>query len=205
MYRAPILAYIREYGYGGSEAEDLTQSFLMRFVERSVHASADPSRGRFRAFLQTALRNFINDAADHAQSEKRGGATQVRSLESLSGDESPTVGDCDLPESAFDRAWAQTVLQAALSRLRDEARAASKEELFNHLFEFLIESPDIADYERVAAAMSVRRNTLAVAVHRMRHRLRELVCEVLTDTATDASDLERELNDLQHTLGAVMQ
>jgi hypothetical protein len=51
----------------------------------------------------------------------------------------------------------------------------------------------------------MRRNTLAVAVHRMRHRLRELVLRQLAETAVDGEDLEIELNHLRNSLGGVLQ
>jgi len=110
----------------------------------------------------------------------------------------------DSPESSFDREWAQAVLHAAMRRLRSEAKAAGKANLFDNLSEFLIEPPDEADYQRVAEALNMRRNTLAVAVHRMRQRLRELVCRELAQTAADDSDLEQELEDLRLCLGAVL-
>ena len=177
-YRSPVLAYIRSHGSPADEAEDLTQAFFARFVERADHAHADPVRGRFRAFLLTALKNFLTDAHDRAHAAKRGGYAVVHSLdsqvESMQG--GALADEAETPERAFDRAWARTVLQTALNRLRDEADAAGKSVLFAHLREFLIERPDEADYARVAQALSLRRNTLAVAVHRLRRRLRELVC-----------------------------
>ncbi len=68
------------------------------------------------------------------------------------------------------------MLDSALAKLRAEAEAAGKVALFDQLQEFLTERPDEADYARAASALNLRRNTLAVAVHRMRHRLREARC-----------------------------
>ena len=206
-YRSPVLAYIRRRGYTSDDAEDLTQTFFTRFIERAYHAHADPARGRFRAFLLTALKHFLNDAADHARAAKRGGHVQMYPLDSLvnSDDSLGHIEQHATPDSAFERDWAHAVLQAALGRLSDEATAAGKITLFKQLSEFLIERPDEADYARVAHALNLRRNTLAVAVHRLRNRLRELVCEELADTAADNEDLERELEELRHCLGAVLQ
>jgi Sigma-70 region 2 len=82
-YRAPVLAYIRGHGASADEAEDLAQSFFARFIDRAFHAHADPARGRFRAFLLTALKHFLADARDHVNALKRGGNVQIRSLDSL--------------------------------------------------------------------------------------------------------------------------
>jgi len=206
-YRAPVVAYIRSHGVAGVEAEDLTQTFFSRFIERSLHAQADPERGRFRAFLLTALKHFLADASDIAQTIKRGGNVQFRSLDSAINSQASleSVADRQTPEQYFDRAWAQAVLHSAMRKLRREARAAGKGALFDALGEFLIERPDEADYARVAAVLGMRRNTLAVAVHRLRSRLRELVHAELAETAVDRLDLELELKQFHNSLGNLLE
>ena len=206
-YRSPVLAYVRARGYPVDEAEDLAQTFFTRFIEHALHAHADPARGRFRAFLLTSLKNFLNDANDWARAAKRGGDAYVRSLNSQPGsvDSLSQIEDAETPERAFERAWAHSVLQTALDRLRDEASAAGKAGLFGHLREFLIERPDEVDYARVAADLKLRPNTVAVAVHRLRLRLRALVCEELAHTAAEGDDLDQEMQELRCSLGAVIQ
>jgi RNA polymerase sigma-70 factor (ECF subfamily) len=201
-YRPPVLAYIRGRGYPPEQAEDLAQSFFTRFLENAYHADADPARGRFRAFLLTALKRFLinSDMENHAL--KRGGGMHFDPLSSDSG-EAPVAATAS-PEAEFERSWAVAVLDAAMNRLREEAERAGKVALFEQLQEFLTERPDEADYARAAAALNLRRNTLAVAVHRMRHRLRELVREELAQTTVDREDLESELRGLRAALGAAM-
>jgi RNA polymerase sigma-70 factor (ECF subfamily) len=205
-YRTPVLAYIRSRGDAREDAEDLTQAFFTRFIEHGFHERADPARGRFRAYLLTALQRFLNDAHDRRQALKRGGRTKTLSLDSVSHSDPDAVeSDDDSPERAFDRAWAKAVLQSAMRKLRREAKAAGKIELFDQLWEFVVERPDDADYARVATALNLRRNTLAVAVHRLRNRLRELVYSELAETAADAENLDQELDELRHCLGPVLQ
>ncbi len=204
-YRAPVIAYIRGRGVSKDDVEDLAQAFFTRFIERAFHAHADPARGRFRAFLLTALKNFLADARDEASARKRGGDFHFQPLDSLTNSQPGQDGfaDSETPDAMFDRAWAQAVLESATRRLRREAKAAGKSALFGALCEFLIERPDEADYARVAAALNLRRNTLAVAVHRMRNRLRELVCAELAQTAADDESMEKELDELRDSLGGV--
>jgi len=57
-YRPPVLAYVRHSGYGRADAEDLTQSFFLRFLESGWYGRADPERGRFRSLLLTTLRQL---------------------------------------------------------------------------------------------------------------------------------------------------
>jgi RNA polymerase sigma-70 factor (ECF subfamily) len=206
-YREPVIAYIRGRGANANDAEDLAQAFFTRFIERAFHAHADPARGSFRAFLLTALKNFMADARDEAGARKRGGGIHFRSLDSLSSSQTglEELADSQSPDAVFDRAWAQALLKSALRRLRKEAKSAGKSALFDALSEFLIERPDEADYARVAEALGMRRNTLAVAVHRLRNRLRELVLQELAETAADSDDLDAEMTQLRHSLGDLLQ
>lgn len=196
-YRPPVLAYVRSHVYARDTAEDLTQAFFTRFLERAWHAGADPERGRFRAFLLTALKRFLIDADAEASALKRGGGCRFESLDEETPD--APVGD-ESPERIFERAWAKAVLGAAFARLRSEAEAAGKLAMFERLSEFLVEAPDEDDYARAADDLHLRRNTLAVAVHRMRHRLRDLVRQELAETTSGPDDMESELRALREAL-----
>jgi len=204
-YRPPVVAYIRSRGYSVDATEDLAQTFFTRFIEDAYHATVDPTRGRFRAFLLVALKRFLINANAEAHALKRGGDVSMRRLDDSQLDVEQIAADGNGPEQEFERSWAMTVLDAAMRRLRAEARDAGKIEMFEQLSEFLTERPDEADYERAARALNLRRNTLAVAVHRMRHRLRELVRAELEQTTAAREDLETELRDLRATLAGVIE
>lgn len=199
-YRPPVLAFVRFRGYAADAAEDLTQAFFTRFLERSWYSSADPERGRFRSFLLTALKRFLIDADAGAATLKRGGGVHFERLD----DDTGCAGAAgDAPDAVFEREWAHAVLRVALARLRAEAEQAGKLELFQRLSEFLIERPDEAEYACAADDLHLRRNTLAVAVHRMRHRLRELVRAELADTTSSRTELEEELRALRGSVQAL--
>jgi len=204
-YRPPVFAYIRRRGYATETAEDLAQTFFAKFLEHAYHADADPARGRFRAFLLTALKRFLIDADAERHALKRGGEIHFKSLDDeLGSDTLDGLAERQTPEMAFERDWAATVLESAMARLRSEATQAGKQQLFEQLSEFLLERPDETDYLRVAEALNLRRNTLAVAVHRLRHRLRELVRAEIAETTTDNSELESELRQLRASFNNVM-
>ncbi|MGH8041919.1 MAG: RNA polymerase sigma factor [Rudaea sp.] len=204
-YRPPVYAYICGHHFAAESAEDLTQAFFTRFIEQGLCLKADPQRGRFRTLLITALKRFLDDTQDREKTVKRGGRVQLRSLDSFtdSGSFDPGYVDRDTPEYAFHRAWAHTVVQAALRKLRIEAKAAGKADLFDELCVFIAERPDETDYVRVAAKFGLRRNTLAVAVHRLRKRLRELIREQLAETAANNDELDLELRELGKSLEPV--
>ncbi|GAB3381624.1 RNA polymerase sigma factor [Lysobacter fragariae] len=196
-YRGPVLTYVRRAGYSADDAEDLTQEFFMRFLEGRWDVGADPTRGHFRGLLLVSLKRFLINADEAAHARKRGGG-QLRvdvddELERLSGPES------DSPESAFERAWVFTVLERSFARLRTEAETAGKGELFEQLSPYVAERPIADDYQRIAAQLGLRTNTVAVAVHRLRARLRELVRAELADTCAD-DGVDEEMAALRETL-----
>lgn len=203
-YRPAVLAYVRGRGYSPDATQDLTQAFFAEFVERAAHAQANPELGRFRAFLLVALKRFLINAEEHARALKRGGELQMEPLLENSRPDPEAAVVTETPERVFERAWALTVLDGAMRRLQEEAETAGKSVLFEQLREFLAESPAEADYERVAQALNLRRNTLAVAVHRLRQRLRELVRTELAQTTTSRAELEAELRELRGTLAGVI-
>lgn len=197
IYRPPVLAFVRSRGYASDVAEDLTQAFFARFLERAWHSSADPERGRFRSFLLTALKRFLIDADAEAAALKRGGGIRFRAWDDDGGCEG---GAGEAPDAVFEREWAYAILNTAFGRLRREAEHAGKLELFKRVAEFLIERPDESEYARAAEELHLRRNTLAVAVHRLRHRLRELVREELSETTSNRAELEEELHTLRGSM-----
>lgn len=192
-YRDAILAYVHHRGHGPHAAEDLTQGFLLHFLEHDLHRRAEPEAGGFRPLLLTALRNYLLNAAAAEQTQKRGGGSAPLVLD----DYEHAAPDADGPERAFDRAWALALLRQAMHRLRAEAKAAGRIALFAELRPFLLEAPDANDYAAAAQRLGLRRNTLAVAVNRLRQRLRDLVREGLADTVTSQDALERELRELR--------
>lgn len=193
-YRPAVVSYLRRYGYARADADDVAQDFFTRFVEKRFQDVADPQRGRFRMFLRTALRHFVASAHAHDHAARRA------PLQAGAGVDPDRVDGGESPERAFERAWALTVLGRALERLREEAEAADKSLLFERLRGFLVEAPEPRDYERVAAELSMRPNTVAVATHRLRERLRELVRAELSDTVAGPQDLAEELEALRAAL-----
>lgn len=196
-YRPPVLAYIRAHLRHGEEAEDLTQEFFAHLLERHLAARADRARGKFRAFLLTSLKNFLVNERERAGAQRRGGGAQRLPDAALDSMVDPEAG----PEQAFEREWARTVLREAMTRLEREAELAGRAELFSQLRPYLVESPGETDYAALAQARGLRRNTVAVAVHRMRSRLRELVREVVADTAGDDAAIDAELQTMRAVLG----
>lgn len=81
LYWLPVYTFIRRQGHDASEAEDLTQSFFGRLVEKSYLAQADRARGRFRSFLLASVKHFLANERDRGLAQKRGGAIEHVSID----------------------------------------------------------------------------------------------------------------------------
>ena len=69
-YWYPIYAFIRRKGHDLNDAEDLTQAYFARLLEKAVIAAADQGKGRFRTFLRTDCQHFLID--QHRRRSARG-------------------------------------------------------------------------------------------------------------------------------------
>lgn len=202
IYRSPVVAYLRARGHAPGDSEDLAQAFFERLLSRRGHAAADPERGRFRAFLLTALKRFVANEYEREHAHKRGGGRVAISLDEETDLHDPHASS---PEETFERDYALTVIARALEQLRAEAVEAGKSDLFDEVCGFLLEPPDTAEYAALAERLGMRRNTLTVAIHRLRNRLRERVREVLLDTVDSDAALEVEVSMLRNALASRQQ
>jgi RNA polymerase sigma factor (sigma-70 family) len=195
-YRPPVLAYVRRHAYFAPDAEDLTQEFFARFLEKGWYAGAAPERGRFRALVLTALRRFLLDAEARVRTQKRGGRDPHVEL---TGQESSASDDT--PERAFMRSWLGVILDRARRRLHAECVEAGKGTQFERLWGCMDGRADGDELATLADALGVRRNTVAVQLHRLRARMRQLTRLELQATVGSAADLELELGELRAALG----
>ena len=198
-YRAPVLSYLQRHGRNESDAQDLTQAFFERLIRLKLHDRADPSRGRFRSFLLTALDNFVRD--EHARSTrmKRGGSGAVQSLDAA---EAPVIdaADVDTPDAEFDRQWALSVLDGAVARLAEQCERNGKGDIFRTLKTYVVEPADHDSYQELATQLGSRPNTIAAAVQRLRQSLRHHIREELADTVQSHADVDAELIALREAL-----
>lgn len=201
-YWYPLYAYIRRRGNGAVEAEDLTQAFFARLLEKDFINDLTPGMGRFRSFLLTALKNFLANEWDRARAQKRGGGQRPLSLDDADAEARYRIEAADhtTPETLFERRWALTVLEEVLARLRREFVTMEKAELFDELKGFLAGKPDANAYASVAARTGLKEGTVKVAVHRLRHRYGELLRAQVAQTVRDPAEVDDELRYLVQVL-----
>ena len=194
-YWFPVYAYARKQGCSTADAEDLTQEFFAEIIRTQFLHRADQSRGRFRSYLLTSVRRRILDAHTRARVLKRGGGAEVISIDDPTVEEKfREMNDSTLdPSQAYELGWALTVLQRARDRLVAEQKAKGKIDEFEQFEPFLSAAPSEGEYTAVAARLGVGLNRVAVGIHRLGRRYRDLLREEVAQTVAEPGETEEEL------------
>lgn len=197
----PLYGYVRRRGFSPEDAQDLVQGFITRLLESGDLARVTPERGRLRSFLLAALKHHIANHRRGTQALKRGGAVHVVpiDLEDAEGRFSAEPADLDTPDRAFDRRWAQDLLERVLGTLGDEFRAAGRRELFLLLEPSLEGEPP--EFISVAKKLGMTHGAVKVAAHRLRRRYGELLRREIAQTLDRPEDVEDEIQNLFEALG----
>lgn len=203
-YWFPLYAYVRRRGYDPHAAQDLTQGFFARLLERNDLAGLTREGGRFRSFLLTALNHFLVNEHEKSRAQKRGGGRLLLSLDETAAEDRylHVPSHSDSPDGAFERQWALAVMEQAMARLSEEQAAAGKTADFEVLKPFLSREPDSGEYADLAASLGTAPGTLAVRVHRLRERFRAMVRAVVADTVDSPWEVEAEMRHLLRALEA---
>jgi len=201
-YWYPLYAYVRRCGQTPHDAQDLTQEFFCRLLEKNWLEAADREKGKLRIFLITALKHFMSNEWRKASAQRRGGGHAPVRLDTAIA-ESRYVADPSaalVAEATFDRQWALTLLDLTLNRLEAEFVAGGRPAHFEALKRCLMAERGAIDYASVAKQLGVNEGAARVAVHRLRKRFRDIYREEISQTLADGTELEAELHHLAAAL-----
>jgi DNA-directed RNA polymerase specialized sigma24 family protein len=202
IYWRPLYVFLRKKGYGREDAQDLTQGFFAHLIESRGHARADPEKGRFRAFLLTALKNFIADARDRQHALKRGGGMILEKLDERTETQIERAAKWQADE-VYDREWAASLVRQALGRLAQECALAGKGELFGYFLPYLAAPDESAiPFEEMARRSRRAVTTLRHELARLRARYRAILRQEVRGTVREVAEVDEELRYLCHTLAA---
>jgi len=201
-YWYPLYAYVRRHGHSREDAEDLTQAFFARLLEKNYLDGISSDGGKFRAFLLVAVKRFLANEWDRANRQKRGGGVAPLSLDWQDADTRYQINPADdlSPDKLYDRAWAVTVLERVITRLREENSTDGKAKIYAQLQRFLMVGKDDISYGHTAAVLQLSEGAVRVAVHRLRRRYRELLREEIGQTLSDPAQAEEEMRVLFNAL-----
>jgi RNA polymerase sigma factor (sigma-70 family) len=201
-YWYPLYAYVRRQGHIPPDAQDLTQEFFARLLEKDYLKAAAQEKGRFRTFLIVALKRFLANEWDRVRAQKRGGGQPLLSLDTELAEQRYRIESVEgsTAERLFERRWALTLLDRTMKQLREEFAAAGKVGEFDVLKACLTAERGEISYAEVAAALGLSEGAARVTVHRLRKRFREVFRAEIAHTVASPEEIEEEVRYLMSVL-----
>jgi RNA polymerase sigma factor (sigma-70 family) len=200
-YWKPVYKYVRlRWDKDNEQAQDLTQEFFFRLLEKDFLAQYDPQRARLRTFLRVCVDHLIANENKAARRLKRGGEAQFLPLdfESAEGElrqvEIPSPGTM---EDFFEREWVRSIFSLSLERLRRECEERGKVMHFR-LLEFydIEEGGKELTYEQVAQQFSLKPSDVTNYLAFARREFRRIVLDQLREMTGGEDEFRREAHTL---------
>jgi RNA polymerase sigma factor (sigma-70 family) len=201
-YWFPLYSFARRLGLASDDAVDVTQAYFTLLIEKDYLADVRPREGRFRAFLLTSFRHFLSKERERARAIKRGGGRVALSLDSEQAEGRYACEPLETldPEAVFERQWALTILERALSRLRQEVVETRGADEFEQLEGYLTGREPRAAYQDAAERLGTTEGAVKKIVHRLRRRYGQLLREEIGATVVNPEQIETELHHLLSTV-----
>jgi len=200
IYWYPLYAFARRRGHSPHDAQDLTQGFFLQILEDRALSQVDRLKGKFRSFLLACFQNYLLVEARRAHRLKRGGQCQFVSLDLASAENRYRLEPVDnlTAEKIFEARWAVTLLEHAMTVLRQKCVARGRQSVFDTLKVFvgIGESRSEASYEQAAKALGTSVDTVKTLIHRLRKQYFATVREEVARTVSDPAEIEGEIRAL---------
>ncbi|MGY8689823.1 MAG: RNA polymerase sigma factor [Verrucomicrobiales bacterium] len=192
---APLYAFVRRSGKSPHDAEDLTQAFFARLLEKDHLATVGEEKGKLRSFLLVLMKRFMANDWERGQAQKRGGGVIHVSMDQEFGEAQFKLepADDDTPERAFDRLWAMTLLDNVRRAMQSEYEKSGRLRTFEALKNSLSWRSGDTSYSEIAKELECSEGAVKAAVHRMRKRYRKLLEKAIADTVSDEEAVQEEL------------
>jgi len=202
LYWYPVFAFVRRQGHPTDEAQDLTQGFFARLIEKGDLEDADRRRGRFRSFLLTACQHYLANQRDRARAQKRGGGLLPISIDVAAAESryQRALAHEHTPERLYERQWCLTLLSSVLDDVREDYEAAGKGRVFDRLKDFLTGDEGAGTHADAARELGMTAAAVKVAVHRLRRRYRDALRRRVADTVETDEEIDDEIQHLLKTL-----
>ena len=199
QYRNAMLAFIRSYYHcSEDEADDITQAFVTRWLERGF-TKISPDRGLFRSYLRGALRHFVQNWRRSRQTQRRGGAYADPASLDESNAADPKNGTTLSPEQAFDASYRRELFHRALGAMAAEYAADERDDRMTIFRRYYIDSlgaDEQPTYSVLADEFGLSVTDVTNLLAHARTRLRYHVTALVRDSVSDALGFQREMDAL---------
>lgn len=200
-YYKPVYKHVRvRWRRSVEDAEDLTQAFFAKAVEKDFFRTYDPDETRFRTFVRVCLDRFVSDQDKAARRLKRGGGARTLSLD-LEGAEleleraGPSAFEA--PDAVFDREWSRSLLGLGVDAFRERCAREGRDELFDVFERYDLQGPEERPtYAELGRALGVPATTVTNRLATARRRFRAVVLEKLRELTASDEEYESEAERL---------
>ena len=195
-YWRPLYALARQRGLIHEEAADAVQGFLAKLLTREGMQRVERRETRFRAFLSTAFRNWLSNKLRHESRDKRGGGAVLVPIDEFDSLRDLPLTESETPEEAFDRRWARSVYDQAMSKLCAEHDSGERAGYFAALRAVAFGNPGIGGPAEVAARFGTSPGTIRKAASDLRVRFGRILRREVERIVSDPREVEPELRYL---------
>ncbi len=198
-YWPPVYAFIRRRGYAADLTEDLTQEFFHRLIKRGRLGEVEETKGRLRTYIIASVRNMIVNEHRKETALKRGGGETPLPLDMTVAEDAyqnQVMASSPSPDVCFERRWALTLIENALTQLGRDYEEAGKAAVFETLKEYLLSGSEYGSYAKAGEPLGLSATATQVAVHRLRKRFRQCMIDQVMHTVGDPDEVEAELTHI---------
>jgi RNA polymerase sigma factor (sigma-70 family) len=194
-YWRPVYKYVRmRWRLECEDAEDFTQIFFARLLEKDFLAAYDPAKGKLRTFLRTCIDRLFQNQVRDAHRQKRGSSVIHVSLDFEEAEhELAASTQAESPEDYFEKEWVRTLFALAVERLREQCESAGKTTQFA-----LFERCDLGDeearpsYAALATEFSIAVTDVTNYLAFARREFRRSVLDQLREMTGGEEEFRRE-------------
>jgi RNA polymerase sigma factor (sigma-70 family) len=204
-YWKPVYKYLRlKWRTPADEAQDLTQDFFARALEKRFFHRYDPDKARFRTFVRTCVDGFAANQLKARSRLKRGGAHTFVSLDFVGAErelEPRQLASETAADEYFYQEWVRHLFTRAVERLRAHCRETDRLTQFAVFRRYDLEAPERDEkltYQQLARELDLATTDVTNHLSAMRREFRAVVLEELR--AISASD-EEFRTEAMHLLG----
>lgn len=204
-YWKPVYKYLRvRWKERPEDAEDLTQAFFTRSMEKRLFERYDPAKARFRTYLRLCLDGFVANQRKSARRLKRGGGVDPLPLDFAGAEgelrqiDIPDPDHLDL-EEWFHREWVRALFGRAVEELRASCLERGREIHFQLFERYDLEGSDVPErpsYSDLAEELGLTTIQVTNYLASIRRELRRRVLDLLRDATGSEAELRAEARQL---------
>jgi RNA polymerase sigma factor (sigma-70 family) len=210
-YWKPVYKYIRiRWNKPREDAQDLTQEFFARVIEKGFLDRYDPAKARLRTFVRVCVDGMVANDAKAAGRLKRGGEAVHLSLDFDSAETelgragAPFVTQSkaalleiaspDSMEEFFEKEWVRSLFSLAVETLRGECERRGKQIHFRlfEIYDLEDSGGGRASYDDLARDFGIAISDVTNHLSFARREFRRIALEKLREVCASEDEFRRE-------------